>query len=151
MQRADLERDVGALRAIARHHCPSGAADDALQDTFLALLTRPVKTRPRSLRAWLIAVLLNFCRLAHRRGRRFVDVVTDEAVSLPLEELVDGRRAARAAVARLSSLDAEIVMHRDVAGASTAEVARQLGLTPLAVRLRLHRAHRRLRTRLLKG
>lgn len=146
--RADFDRDDPALRAIARNRCPSGADDDALQDTYLALATRPPTGGQGSLRRWLIAVLLNFCRMAHRRARRFVGGDTDDAMLPRVEQIVDVRTAVVGELARLAPLDAEIVMRRDVAGASTAEVARHLGLTPIAVRVRLHRAHQRLRTQL---
>ena len=59
-------------------------------------------------------------------------------------ELVEVRAGLRSAIARLSAGQRAVLVLRDVYGWSTAEAARELGITTTTAKVRLHRARRRL-------
>ena len=56
------------------------------------------------------------------------------------------QEAVRAAIDQLPDHSRTILLLRDIEGVSTQEVAEQLGISPNAVKLRLHRARQALRT-----
>ncbi len=107
---------------------------------------------------WMYRITAN-CAATHlsKRAKHRHDLIDEDTV------VVDGRvEADPERVADLASLRARIslavedlptklravVVLRDVYGLSTREVAEQLGLTEAAVKVRLHRARKRLRSEL---
>jgi RNA polymerase sigma-70 factor (ECF subfamily) len=84
---------------------------------------------------------------AEFRGRELVD--EDDLAAL--QERIDGESAARALRAELTRLPAgerEVLELVAVDGLSAGEAGRALGIGPVAARVRLHRARRRLERRL---
>lgn len=69
----------------------------------------------------------------------------DETADVALERR-ETRQLVRAAIERLPETYRTILVLRDVEGLSTDEAAEVLGVTPNAVKVRLHRAHQALRT-----
>jgi RNA polymerase sigma-70 factor, ECF subfamily len=138
---------------------PADAAD-ATQEVYLRVVRSVLGFRGEAaFGTWLHRITVNVCMTALRRrgdtrargqsagalDASFDDVVSTDA---SLEDRVSdadlARRTARA-LADLPEDAREIVVLRDVQGLSTKETAELLGLTEGAVKVRLHRAHARLR------
>jgi RNA polymerase sigma-70 factor (ECF subfamily) len=139
-------------------------ASDATQEVFVRVMRSVLGFRGESaFGTWLHRVTVNVCLTALRkrsRARAAGMVAGTTAFALPGEELGladDGRGPADAAVtadlaarseAALAVLPEEaraVVVLRDIEGLSTKEVADLLGVTENVVKVRLHRAHARLR------
>ncbi len=123
------------------------AAEDAAQETFLALYRRP-PAPDQPLRPWLCRVALNTARNALRAERRDAlrvertapDVVTASEPSEAVER-AETRDLVRAALATLPQRQARLLLLRH-AGLSYAEVAAALDLAPGSVGTLLARAER---------
>ena len=138
---------------------PSDAAD-ATQEVYLRVVRSVMAFRGEAaFSTWLHRVTVNVCMTALRRrgdarargqSAGVLDFVPDELVSD--EPGPEGRaetadlaaRTARA-LAELPEDAREVVVLRDVQGLSTKETAEMLGVSEGAVKVRLHRAHARLR------
>ncbi|WP_296759526.1 sigma-70 family RNA polymerase sigma factor [Roseiflexus sp.] len=123
------------------------AAEDAAQETFLALYRRP-PAPDQPLRPWLCRVALNTARNALRAERRdtlrveraALDVVAAGEPSEAVER-AEERDRVRAALATLPQRQARLLLLRH-AGLSYAEVAAALDLAPGSVGTLLARAER---------
>jgi RNA polymerase sigma-70 factor, ECF subfamily len=142
---------------------PADAAD-ATQEVYLRVVRSVLAFRGESaFGTWLHRVTVNVCMTALKRrgdvrGRGqsagttpfglpdgSSDLVTDEAGPADRAERADlAARTARALTA-LSEDARTVVVLRDVQGLSTREAAELLGISEGAVKVRLHRAHARLR------
>ena len=138
---------------------PSDAAD-ATQEVYLRVVRSVLGFRGDSaFGTWLHRVTVNVCMTALRargdvraRGQSagLLDASFDDLASADAspEERVTradlARRTAKA-LAELPEEAREVVVLRDVQGLSTRETAELLGVTEGAVKVRLHRAHARLR------
>ncbi|HUR50774.1 MAG TPA: RNA polymerase sigma factor [Mycobacteriales bacterium] len=138
---------------------PSDAAD-ATQEVYLRVVKSVLAFRGESaFGTWLHRVTTNVCMtMLRRRGDArargqsagLLDATFDDIASTdasPEDRAADADLARRTAKA-LSELpdDArEVVVLRDVQGLSTKETAELLGVSEGAVKVRLHRAHTRLR------
>ena len=99
-----------------------------------------------ALRGWLFQIARNLALDHHRRGQR----------RPPAEPLTDTARPAsqdtgaevNEALASLADVDRDVFLMREVAGLGYDEIATACGLTPDAVRSRIHRARLQLRDRL---
>ena len=138
---------------------PSDAAD-ATQEVYLRVVRSVLGFRGDSaFGTWLHRVTVNVCMTALRargdvraRGQSagLLDASFDDLASADAspEERVTRADLARRTAKALAGLpeDArEVVVLRDVQGLSTRETAELLGVTEGAVKVRLHRAHARLR------
>ena len=138
---------------------PADAAD-ATQEVYLRVVRSVLGFRGESaFGTWLHRVTVNVC-MTHLRRRGdvrargqsagAVDAVFDDLQSLdasPEDRVTDAdlvRRTAKA-LAELPEDAREVVVLRDVQGLSTKETAELLGVSEGAVKVRLHRAHLRLR------
>jgi len=123
------------------------AAEDAAQETFLALYRRP-PAPDQPLRPWLCRVALNTARNALRAERRdalrveraALDVVAAGELAEAVER-AEERDRVRAALATLPQRQARPLLLRH-AGLSYAEVAAALDLAPGSVGTLLARAER---------
>lgn len=141
---------------------PADAAD-ATQEVFVRVTRSVLGFRGESsFGTWLHRVTVNVCATALRRrgdlrargqlaGRAAFDE-RDALGSLPAAEDVeatvaerDSARRAAAAIAALPDDARSVVVLRDVQGLTTRETAAMLGISEGAVKVRLHRAHARLR------
>jgi RNA polymerase sigma-70 factor (ECF subfamily) len=144
-------------------------AKDILQETFLATIRSVRDFRAEAkLSTWLFRIAANACRKMHRRGK------FEPARRLSLDELMpseeeramlasagdtpeaallrtDRREVLEAGIAALDPGYRAVLILRDLEGLSTDETAEALGLTPIAVKMRLHRARLALRARLAAG
>jgi RNA polymerase sigma-70 factor (ECF subfamily) len=138
---------------------PADAAD-ATQEVYLRVVKSVLGFRGESaFGTWLHRVTVNVCMTALRsrgdiraRGQSAgtADAVFDDMESTdtsPEDRIADAdlaRRTAKA-LAGLSDDAREVVVLRDVQGLSTKETAELLGVSEGAVKVRLHRAHAKLR------
>ena len=143
-------------------------AADATQEVFVRVMRSVLGFRGESaFGTWLHRVTVNVCLTALRRRSkaRAAGMVaggtpfampgdeTEVAAGGPAPEDVavtaDLVARSEAALAALPEDARAVVVLRDIEGLSTAEVAELLGVTENVVKVRLHRAHARLRTMIL--
>jgi len=123
-------------------------AHDLTQDVFLRVsrATIPVAAE-EELRAWLFQIARNLALDHHRvRLRRPEPSPLAEEGSRLATQDVD--LAVNEALAALPDLDRDVFLMREVVGLGYHEIGRACGLTPDAVRSRIHRARLQLRQRL---
>lgn len=142
-------------RALAGNE---GAAEDALQETFLAAWRGAGSFRGESsVRSWLLTIARN---AVHRQHRRRVDEPqqmeslsalgaaagwgTDDEDPERIALRQESRELLLRAFARLTAADREILALRDGEQLSGEETAAALGLSVAAMKGRLHRARLRL-------
>jgi RNA polymerase sigma-70 factor (ECF subfamily) len=138
---------------------PADAAD-ATQEVYLRVVRSVLAFRGESaFGTWLHRVAVNVCMTSLRRGGDVrargqsagpVDFAPDDLLSDDAGPEVRAERADLAsrtarALTELSEDAREVVILRDVQGLSTKETADLLGVSEGAVKVRLHRAHTRLR------
>jgi len=118
-----------------------------VSETFLVAWRR-VGDVPEDALPWLIGVARRVVgeerRAAGRRDRLDARVATEAAVAGTDSGTSDDDGEVLAALAALTESDRELVLLICWEGLSSADAARVVGCTPLAARLRLHRARRRL-------
>ena len=163
-----VDRYGGRIYNFAARMCHSDEdAKDIMQETFVATMRGVSGFRGEArLSTWLFRIAANACRKMHRRGK------FEPAHHLALEELMpseeekaalasagnsperalvlaDRREALEAGIAALAPGYRAVLILRDLEGLSTDEAAHALSLTPMAVKLRLHRARLALRAGLV--
>jgi len=134
-------------------------AGDAVQDAFIKLRNRPEVVRDRNAFSWLLRVVRNAClrMLSPFRVRRTLGERIDNEDAVPTNdpdphealerwELV---RSVHEAIAALDQPAREVLVLRDLEGLSGDETCRTLGLELAAMKTRLHRARKELRTRMV--
>lgn len=124
-------------------------AEDLTQDVFVRAVRGLAGYEPRNRdRAWLFQIarrlLLDHRRTARRRGTA-AELTDRDAAAPPVQQL---SLAIDEALDRLSEVDREVFVLREVAGLGYEEIATVCGLTPAAVRSRICRARAALRTAL---
>lgn len=137
---------------------PSDAAD-ATQEVYVRVVRSVLGFRGEAaFGTWLHRVTVNVClsvltRRGNQRARGQTAGWSDFDVDLPdpapdpetRAELADLAARTAAALAQLAPDAREVVVLRDLQGLSTREAAAVLGISEGAVKVRLHRAHVRLR------
>jgi RNA polymerase sigma-70 factor (ECF subfamily) len=143
--------------ALTKVDDPAGAEDIA-QESFLKAYSQLHSLRdPSRFAGWLIKIALQQCSNAIRRAVRRRAALGGRATSLDDlgEQLAvapnpgltkDQIHFVRQTVGRLPEKFRTLVVMRFVAGLSAVQIAEQLGKRPGAVRVRLHRAYKILRT-----
>jgi RNA polymerase sigma-70 factor (ECF subfamily) len=135
--------------AAARRVTRDGAlAEDAAQEAFLKAFRALDRYRPEaSFRAWVRAIAIR-CAIDIVRRRRPEYALPSSAPAAGDEEArhedVD---LLRAALDSLPPLDREIMIAREIDGVSDRVIAERFGMSVTAVRVRMHRARRRIRAR----
>lgn len=138
-----------ALRLLRDPH----AADDAVQETWLAALRHPPR-REVGLRPWLRAVLVNAVRKRGRSEVRRAD--SERSAGAPAacespDELLEHAELSAALLREVLSLEPtqrDVVLRRYWRGRTAAEIARERGVPPATVRSQLKRALDALRERM---
>ena len=139
---------------LFRYFCRAvGHIEDArelTQDVFVRVSRSVIPTGPEeALRGWLFQIARNLA-LDHRRSRHRrpqVEALTDHALR-PASQ--DTGAQVNEALAALSELDRDVFLMREVAGLGYDDIASACGLSPDAVRNRIHRTRLQLRL-LLSG
>ncbi|MFM9996865.1 MAG: sigma-70 family RNA polymerase sigma factor [Phycisphaerales bacterium] len=159
----------GRMLAVARRMLPNeDDADDAVQDAFLSAFKSLEQFDGRSrLTTWLHRITVNAClmklRSRRRRPERSLDdllprFTEDGHAQIPARrwkpehaagiEAAERRALVRARIDELPEQHRVVLMLRDIEELDTDETARLLGVSPAAVKTRLHRARQALRTML---
>ena len=132
------EQDRDAVRAYVRRRAPEDAVEDIVADVFVVALRR-IDDVPEPALPWLYGVARKTLANARRRDQRTLPVV--DVAHEP--EPVDDPQLARA-FARLSDVDREILRLVAWEGLSLRDASRVLECSPVACRVRFHRAKNRL-------
>ncbi len=165
---AELMRSYGGrLLAVARRMLRSDEdAKDAVQDAFLSAFRALDSFQADArLSTWLHRIVVNACLMKLRTRRRKPEESIEELLPTFLEdghqarpggswnfegddslEREQTRTLVRACIDRLPESHRTILILRDVEELDTEDAAELLGLTPSAVKTRLHRARQALRT-----
>jgi len=139
--------------ALARRLVGESAAEDLVQETWLAALQSPPRN-DRPLRPWLGTVLGNFARKRSRgRGRRRAREergARDEALpsAAELTEKAESQKLLVEALLELDESLREVLLLRFFEELSAAEIARRQGIPASTVKSRLERGLEALRVRL---
>jgi RNA polymerase sigma-70 factor (ECF subfamily) len=157
----------GRLLAVARRICGSEEdARDVLQAAYLSAFSSLGRFEGAcQLSTWLHRIVVNSALMRLRSRRRKpeepIDVLLPAFLedghhaeqfsewTMPADRLLereDVRATVRACIARLPETYRDVLMLRDIDELSTDAVATMLGVTPAAVKVRLHRARQALST-----
>ena len=122
-------------------------AEDIAADTFVRLWTAPGEIRDATIKAYLFTIARHLYLDRHRAQARFTEL--DESLPSPAQSAED-RAAARSevahvmqAIARLPEADRAALLMR-VNGLSYEEIAQAMGASAGAIKVRVHRARKRL-------
>jgi RNA polymerase sigma-70 factor (ECF subfamily) len=138
--------------AVARRMLGSDHdAADALQEAYVSALGAADQFRGESLPStWVHRIIVNSCLTKLRSRRKTISVEMDECfASLPERDRLvadETRDIVHECIARLPRLYRDVLVMRDLEEQSTHDTARMLRMAPGAVKTRLHRARRALRT-----
>lgn len=153
-----LDRHADRVRALAARLLPRHDAEDVAQEALLqAFLGLPRLREPSRFGSWLYGITLNLARM-RLRTRAALPLERDPAHSQSAaeaspEEALEAQELAqlvREALDVLPPREREAVLLHYADGLSSPEVASLLGEQPGTVRVRLHRARRRLHERLIE-
>jgi uncharacterized protein len=135
---------VDRVRLLAGRMLRPEDAEDVVQEALLQAFLGLERLRdPERFGSWLYGITLNLARMRLRRRDPLpVDV---DALERPAVDGDPGLEAVREALDVLPPREREAVVLHYVEGLNTREVASLLGARPGTVRVRLHRARRRLR------
>lgn len=142
---------VGSVEGYMARWAKAKDRDDLVQETYLQVHRARRTFRPGlPFRPWLFAiarhVALGAIRTHRRRWAKEVGVdVYPEAPEPPPEPDPWSRSRLEAALERLSPEMREVVWLARVEGMSSVEIGKVVGATPGAIKVRLHRANRKLR------
>lgn len=157
----------GRMLAVARRLLSNEEdARDAVQEAFLNAFRNIDRFEGQALLStWLHRIVVNVALMKLRSRKRKPEESLDhllpafrddghfeerfESGSEPADQRLareEEQAAVRAAIDELPAHYRTILLLRDIEGIGTQEVADQLGITPNAVKLRLHRARQALRT-----
>ena len=124
-------------------------ADDMTSETFIRAWAGPAAIRTETARACLLAIARNLCRRRGRRSARITELSPEIPDPAPGP---DANTAARAELARalgamqqLPEIDRTALLMRVEQGLPCIEIARALGISTAAARVKVHRARYRLR------
>jgi len=138
------------VRAYARRHCLANDVDDAVQETLL-ILSRNIRDLKavKAFAGWLVTIVRHECKRLERHivGQRSIEVLTEEQLAIRSDEAVK-----LDLIAALESLPAhylEVILLRDFAELTIAEMAMQLKMEVPGVKSRLHRARELVREYLI--
>ncbi len=140
---------VGAAVRVTRD---AALAEDAAQEAFWkAYRALPRYREEARFGAWIrrIAVRCALDLVRRRRPEVGIEAAESRLVEGAEEKRHDDRNRLERALARIPALDREIVLGLSMEGKSVADVAAELAMAPTTVRVRAHRARRKL-IRILK-
>lgn len=134
---------VGEVRAYCLRRADPALAEDAVAETFEIAWRRRAELPPKP-RAWLFGVARRVLANRRRADRRQTRL-TERLAAQPLaEQSSTDTHPVLDALQRLGAAEQEVLMLAAWEGLSSREAAQVLGCSPVAYRLRLHRARRRL-------
>jgi RNA polymerase sigma-70 factor (ECF subfamily) len=129
-------------------------AEDVAQEAYLRMFRGLAGFREEAaFETWMYRIVTN-CAMSHLRRRDRFGVIQrdDEAREPPspdrAQELAVQRDDLSRGLASLPAGQRTVLLLKDVYGLSVSEIAREVGIAEGAVKVRLHRARRRLKERL---
>ena len=129
---------IGAALRITRDR---GLAEDAAQEAFWkAFRALPTYREEQNFGGWLRRISVRCALDIVRRRRIEVPLSGSEPAPDREEARLESRNRLDRALATLAPLDREILLSLKADGRAVAEVAKDLGMTAVAVRVRLFRA-----------
>ena len=138
------------LRAYARRHCLANDVDDAVQETLL-ILSKNIRNLKavKALAGWLVTIVRHECKRLERRvtGQRSLEELTEEEFATRTDESL--RLDLVAALESLPAHYLQVILLRDFAELTIAEMASRLNMEIPGVKSRLHRARELVREYLL--
>jgi RNA polymerase sigma-70 factor (ECF subfamily) len=157
---------AGLLRVARRFLNSEEDARDAVQDAFISAFRSIQKFEAGSkLSTWLHRIVVNSALMKLRTRRRHPEEDLDELLprfqadghqlepsvewAVSADEMVERketRELVRKSIDELPETYRVVLLMRDIEEMSTDETAKGLGITPAAVKVRLHRARQALRT-----
>lgn len=143
------------VMAYCLRHAGAQSAEDAVAETY-AVAWRKRAQMPDDPLPWLIVTARNTIAAQRRKNQRQTDVaeriapLTDLAANSPAVS-VERRAEITEALDQLSDDDREAILLVAWDGLSIRDASRVMGVTPGALRVRLHRARARLRSTTLEG
>ena len=145
-----LQHEGFVRRLAARLVGEASAAEDVAQDALTLALQRE-RWEPGGLRAWLAGTVR---RLARHRGRgemrrRWREAAAARSETASVSEPLEEQQRVVEAVLALEEPFRETVLLTHYHGLSPAAIARRNGVPAATVRTRLHRAHEKLRGKLI--
>jgi RNA polymerase sigma-70 factor, ECF subfamily len=141
---------VDAIRRYSRSRLASlDEAEDVTQQTFLVAFRKLDELKDDHALPWLYGIARR-TTLSHRRAQERQQRIS---MKMRLERVAPVQDAAALplvfrALASLRELEQEVLLLHAVDGLSSSEAAAVLDCSPAAYRVRLHRARRKLRSRL---
>jgi RNA polymerase sigma factor (sigma-70 family) len=140
---------AGAVLSYARRRAARADADDVLAEVFLVAWRRLEEVPGAQERVWLLGVarraLANQRRGSTRQGALRERLAVHAQAPAPVQPFpVAGQTRLGRALASLSESDRELLLLLAWEGLSNEEAACVLEIGPRALRVRLHRARRRL-------
>ncbi len=145
------------MRLTIRHLRSEELAKEVVQQTFFQMhAARRDFRQDRKLRPWVFTIAMNLVREHYRKKKRRKETVLEEAREPAVEQErgpIESRQRAqalRSALERLPESQREVVELHWFDERPFAEVAQIVGSTEGAVRVRAHRAYKRLKELLAK-
>lgn len=138
----------GLFRYFCRAVGHSETARDLTQDVFVRVSRSVIPAAAEgALRGWLFRIARNLALDHHRSGQRRppMEMLTDGATQPASQET---SAAVNEALASIDDVGRDVFLMREVAGLGYDDIAAACGLTPDAVRSRIHRTRLQLRERL---
>jgi RNA polymerase sigma-70 factor (ECF subfamily) len=125
-------------------------AEDVAQEAYLRMFRGLAGFREEArFETWMHRIVTNCAMSMLKRRGRFGDVLAEEAEDLPVPDTTAPRLAERDALSRALAVLPEgqrvVVLLKDVYGLSCREIGEEVGIEEGAVKVRLHRARKRLR------
>lgn len=125
-------------------------AEDVAQEAYLRMFRGLAGFREEArFETWMHRIVTNAAINQLRRRGRFGELLGDEELEVPApdraQELVVSRDELERGLASLPSGQRTVVILKDVYGLSCREIGDELGIEEGAVKVRLHRARKRLR------
>ena len=154
------------VHRFGRRVCRDGHdADDAVQEAFTKLVTRPDVVKDPGALSWLMTVVRHACLRLLRPFRRErplarLDASIDASAHPSADAPIDAQQAlerwelvqrVHAAIATLERPYREVLVMRDLEGLTGEETCAALGLELATMKTRLHRARARLREELARS
>jgi RNA polymerase sigma-70 factor, ECF subfamily len=137
-----------ALAAARRITGDPALAEDAAQEAFLrAFRALPSYRHQTSFAAWMRVIALRSAIDLVRRRRPEVPLVEFSRPDGSEEKRHLDADLLRETLEALSPLDRELLLAREVEGEADKEIAQRFGMTVTGVRVRIHRARKRLKAR----
>jgi len=141
-----------ALGAARRITGDAALAEDAAQEAFLRAY-RALKDyrHDSSFSAWVRKIAIRTAIDLMRRRRPEDPLPSETRGAVSEEKRQEDADLLREALSQLSPLDREILLAREVEGEPDKIIARRFDMTVTGVRVRMHRARKRLRARFFGG